>query len=1213
MPPTRYKNRQKLMHNTRKIKKKNTETLEENLSDTIRTFSLTNSPVFRRDMTYQEMLKIDPFFRKNQIHYVSYDSVLGFTLISIAVDKFNIIHSHVFTCCGPLSLPLITPEDQDSLHVVVSHLPYNCRSKSFQVIAMVILQYFIFIPSHVKKEVLRQYNMSVGNSEQHRRIAFDEMHAGDIAGHCQLLKLLDLSSILCSMLKRRKCVSFNVDVILPDDLGSTPLFSKLRETSEQKPKDFSFEKTIVHNPEHDKKRISILNEILQTEQNYINRLRHLILDYVLPLRTQAKTSKNPPLGLYDVNRMFPLSLNDIISVNSAFLQDFMKAKTDLEKADSCVTHFSQFKKVYAKYLELSVDFESILRHNLRNPKFRDFVDTQKYKAERNISVRELIMEPVQRIPRYSLFLENIISNTHPESPALAPFQKALSIVKDIAQMKIMEAEEKSKLFRKLMGYVSGFPPELISNSRYFVTAIDAIEILPPYVNSSSKIYCTLLLFSDCLVILKKSSHVSVAELISNDNETSPSKFQSKQNSFKFVNSTSRKDILFQGWANVDDIEIEIDEGSDTDVWIITCIPIKSYIGNEAWGSFSQHKISIASESKHCIIDFIEKFYKTKAKNKISESFISEIEKNNINIICNVFKISEYKREPKKSEIAIQYSHQNFVNNINKRNSKIDISGLFLIEASSEILDFYTPLSWKISPQKFQYLDTLLEDLFQKAILFQNFLKFSESPKNVSLFISKYKFFLSCLLSLSLASNSLRINFPAISYSNFSNKRLNSILGNKHLPPRDFTASFLFNSPVSKVLMKKDSFLQSSSLIKSDNENNLSKTRNNSISHIETIKDRNIFHGVETFVYTLCFIEDFDSISTLIYSESELKDSIELSNEIAKNPQKDYAVLDKFDSINEKVSKIRDISLDLPYESHAILCLVIYLALHVLSKAYKEKCVKVLLLMISECLVSTYDVPTFVPVLKFMARNFSQIFYEFAKANFSILTNKATPIFINDSSQSGIIPSFTNSFYDEPFILPDTYISESDIINYEKSTSSPLKNSLFLNSVQKDISKETFCRNTSSNFSISTVIPKSKYSEMIRSLSHLETKKDLNKLNDMNIISQPHEHSTTKYFSENIKSNNISEIMLSDDFFNDKSNHLKKLSLETLLSLESKTSVFPLDNCKIFKDSELTYEQFDPEKNYISYNNFFKNRNFHKNSDKKNNNTINENTWIPQFK
>ncbi|KTW30522.1 uncharacterized protein T551_01805 [Pneumocystis jirovecii RU7] len=1057
--------------------------------------------------------------------------------------------------------------------------------------------------------------------------------------------------------------------------------------------------------EQEKKRISILDEILQTEQNYINRLRHLILDYVLPLRTHAKTSKNPPLGLYDVNRMFPLSLNDIVSVNSAFLQDFEKAKTDLEKANSCVTHFSQFKKVYAKYLELSVDFESILRHNLRNPKFRDFVDNQKYKTERNISIRELIMEPVQRIPRYSLFLENIISNTHPESPALVPFQKALSIVKDIAQMKIMEAEERSKLFRKLMGHVSGFPPELISNSRYFITAIDAIEILPPYINSSSKIYCTLLLFSDCLAILKKSSHISIVEeLISNVSEISLSRSQSKQSLFKFATSTSRKDILFQGWASTNDLELEIDEDSDTDIWIIASTPIKSYVGNEAWGSFSEHKISVTSESKHCIINFIEKFYKTKAKNKISENFISEIEKNNINIICNVFKASEYKKEPKKSEIAIQYTHQSFANSVNKKNSEMDISGLFLIEASSEIyrLDFYTPLSWKISPRKFQYLDTLLEDLFEKAILFQNFLKFSESPKNVSILISKYKFFLSCLLSVSLESNSLKTNFPAISYSNFSNKSINSTSGNKYSPPKNLTTSFLINSPTSKTFIKKDSFSQFNSLIKSDNENNISKIgNNNSISSIEIIKDKNIFRGIETFVYTLCCIEDFDSMSTLMYSESELKDSIDLSNEIAKNPQKDYAVLgsplkigyaafkhyikthvskkigpvlpyeyiksclniiEGFDSIDEKIHKIHNISLDLPYESHAVLCLVIYLTLHVLNKAYKEKCLKILLLMISECLVSVYDVPAFIPVLKLMARNFSQIFYEFAKTNFSTLTNKMASILTKDFNQSEIVPSFTNSYYDKPFIFPDTSISSSDAVDYEKPSLLPLKNSLSLNSTQRDTSKDTFY-NTTSNLSINTVIPQSTHSEMTKSLSHLEdvnpftalntdqhlktlflnpkekyydasdnikkkenfsmvsnnfktnlTEEDFNESNNMNDIPRFDKHLIVKSFSENTKSNDISKVILSSDSFNNKSNCLKKPSLETFSSLESKI-LFPHDNYIVFKDSKSEYEKVDPKENCVHfYDKSFKNQSYRRSSDKKiNNSSITQSSRIPQFR
>ncbi|KAG4305468.1 hypothetical protein PORY_001024, partial [Pneumocystis oryctolagi] len=749
---------------------------------------------------------------------------------------------------------------------------------------------------------------------------------------------------------------------------------------------------------------------------------------------------------------------------------------------------------------------------------------QKYKAERNISIRELIMEPVQRIPRYSLFLETIILNTHPKSPALAPFKKALSIVKDIAQMKIMEAEERSKLFQKLMGHVSGFPPELISNSRYFITAIDAIEILPPFIDSSDKIYCTLLLFSDCLVILKKSSHISIAnELISNEEETSLHKSQYKQGLFKFTNLTSRKDILFQGWANIDDLEIELDENNDTNIWIIAYSPIRSCLGSETWGSFSEHKISAMSESKHHIISFIEKFYKTKAKNKTSENFISEIEKNNINIICNVYKASEYKKERKKSEIAIQYNHQSFVGNIDKKFPKMNISGLFLIEASLEMyrLDFYTPFSWKISPQKFQQLDVLLEDLFQKAISFQKFLKFSESSKNTSFLISKYKFFLSCLFRLNLVSSSAKTLFPAISSSN-SNKRINPILGSKQSLSKNLTSLSLNNYVPEFFIKRKDSFFQSN-FLKPNDEKYLSKIKNKTlISSMEIIKDKNIFYGIETFVYTLCCIEDFDSISTLTYSESEIRDSIELSNEIAKNPQKDYAVLgsplkisyaafkhyvkthiakkigpilpykyiksclniiDKTDPIDEKISKIHDISLHLPQENYIVLYLIIYLTLHVLNKAYKGKCLNVLLLIISESLVPTYNGPSFVPVLKFMAHNFSQIFYEFTKNNFESIStvDSASSVFLRNSSHSGIASSFTSSFYEEPFILPDTYASNSNIDN-DKNISLSLKKSLPLNSIQKDISKESFHKNkTSSPF-------------IAESMSHLKTIDSHNVLN-----------------------------------------------------------------------------------------------------------------------
>ncbi|KTW26644.1 hypothetical protein T552_02653 [Pneumocystis carinii B80] len=1098
-------------------------------------------------MTYQDMIEVNPFFRKNQIHYVAEDPVIGLVVVSVAVDKFNMIHSHVFTCCGPLSLPLISPKNQEELSVVISHLPHASRSQSFQVIAMVILQYFTFIPLHIKKEVLRQYNYLKNEEDQERRIAFDEMHAGDIAGHCKLLKLSDISSVLCSMLQRRKMVSFNIDIILPDNPEATPLFSKLQGMTrdEEKPEDLPFEnKKIVpgsmidNYKEYDKKRLSILDEILQTEKNYINRLRHLVLDYVLPLKTQAKSSKNPPLGLYDINRIFPVSLNDIISLNSAFLQDFIQAKTEMDKANSFVTHFSRFKKTYAKYLELSVDFESLLRHNLRNPKFRNFVDNQKYKAEKNISVRELIMEPVQRIPRYSLFLENIILYTHPKSPALASFQKALAIIKEIAQMKVMEAEKRSKLFQKLMSYISGFPAELISNSRYFITAVDVIEILPPFLNSSGRLFYTLLLFSDCLAILKKTSHIPVAkDLISNEEDLSFQRFRSRQNSFGFTTSVSRKDILFQGWANLDDLEIDIDENDDTNMWITVQAPVNSSTDKELWGSFSEHKMSIMSESKHCVIGFVEKFCKTKAKNKTSKNFIAEIEKNNVNIIFNVFEASEYKKERKKSEIAIQYTQQGLMNAFERKYPKINTSGLFLIEESSGIyrLDFYSPFSWKLSPQKFQYLDMLLENIFQKAILFHNFLKSWDSPKNVTFFISKYRFLLSCFIRLNLTSSSTKTFFPPITYFNSSNNHSSSILENNQQPPRDLAASLSHSNSLSKTFAKK-SFLPFNST-RLNNENHASKIKNN--SSLEIIKDRHIIHGAETFVYTLCSIEDFDSISTLTYSNSELKNAIELSNEIAKNPEKNYAVLgsplkigyaafkhymkthvskkigpilpqefiksclniiSEPNSIDEKISRIHDITLVLPQGNYKILYLVIYLTLHILNKTHGEN-LKVLLSIISEGLVLKNDVPVLIPFLKFMTQNFSQIFYEFAKNNSAstLTTNNTSSIFFRNSNQSEITSSssFTNSFYDEPFILPDTNTSAFTNINDKDIAPLPLKNSLSLNCVQKKASKKVLRKNTACELSLGTTAPHTKSSNITNPLLYSKSN-DLHNISDSSI-------------------------------------------------------------------------------------------------------------------
>jgi len=122
------------------------------------------------------------------------------------------------------------------------------------------------------------------------------------------------------------------------------------------------------------------------------------------------------------------------------------------------------------------------------------------------------MEPVQRIPRYTLLFRAMLKHMSPDDPQREKLAEADEIASKIAQAEADEQTKRAAIFYCLIASIEGFPPELFSNSRRFIDCIDVEDIITdaPMSSTSSStnlsatsLHCTLFLFDDKLVIVKR--------------------------------------------------------------------------------------------------------------------------------------------------------------------------------------------------------------------------------------------------------------------------------------------------------------------------------------------------------------------------------------------------------------------------------------------------------------------------------------------------------------------------------------------------------------------------------------------------------------------------------------------------------------------------------------------------------------------------------------
>lgn len=286
---------------------------------------------------------------------------------------------------------------------------------------------------------------------------------------------------------------------------------------------------------------AVVTELVTSERTYVKRLQILKNDYADPLRSFARSKETAIIPAYEAKTLFG-NIDNLLPVNEAFLVDLEKmlapngAKTVGGVGDVALRHlkdlrgFDQYKQYYVKREDAQLIFER--EASKRSSRFAAYIDVRvliitlradslmryqhiKYQTtdpKNRVGLRELLMEPVQRMPRYTLLFRTMLKHMAPDDPQRVKIIEADEIASKIALAEADEQTKRAAVFYCLTTTIDGFPPDLFSNSRKFIDCIDVEDVISepstslgassPNV-SPTLLHCTLFLFDDKLVIVKR--------------------------------------------------------------------------------------------------------------------------------------------------------------------------------------------------------------------------------------------------------------------------------------------------------------------------------------------------------------------------------------------------------------------------------------------------------------------------------------------------------------------------------------------------------------------------------------------------------------------------------------------------------------------------------------------------------------------------------------
>lgn len=174
------------------------------------------------------------------------------------------------------------------------------------------------------------------------------------------------------------------------------------------------------------KRSYIINEIIQTEDSYLEALNVMVDVYMKQLKGY--------MSAHDKNTIF-MNTEKICILHKSFNRDLTTRRTSTNVKLN-LQSFVQYKEQFLQYAVYCTDLPDAQQHTIelfKEPTFRDKVESCNSKASRKFPLQEQLVVPFQRILKYPLLLRDLNKQTPATHEEKKSVEKAFEAMDDVAR------------------------------------------------------------------------------------------------------------------------------------------------------------------------------------------------------------------------------------------------------------------------------------------------------------------------------------------------------------------------------------------------------------------------------------------------------------------------------------------------------------------------------------------------------------------------------------------------------------------------------------------------------------------------------------------------------------------------------------------------------------------------------------------------------------
>lgn len=183
------------------------------------------------------------------------------------------------------------------------------------------------------------------------------------------------------------------------------------------------------------KRDNIAREILQTEKQYIENLQVIMNHYMMPMMAATRNKTQQVCFTdEDIKLIFSNNLTLILGVNLELLKS-LEARVEswsvTQKIGDVFCSIAPFLKMYFDY---GANYETAIAAFTRlskDPMFPPIMAQYKTNSGKTLSLEHLLIMPIQRLPRYTLLLGELLKSTEPNHPDYEDLKKAIKSLEGV--------------------------------------------------------------------------------------------------------------------------------------------------------------------------------------------------------------------------------------------------------------------------------------------------------------------------------------------------------------------------------------------------------------------------------------------------------------------------------------------------------------------------------------------------------------------------------------------------------------------------------------------------------------------------------------------------------------------------------------------------------------------------------------------------------------